>query len=207
MAHGISINHQSLWIQYISAKFAEAQFTDSWVQLFSCACVFVENSFSLAAFYGLLPCPWARVREHKRIIYSTSSRACVVPCSLPLCHNIRCVSWHAAGSLRALSLCTFFYCYFGITMAGSQWALWRRGQEWKLEYRSGGCIYLITWSWEQIGMTKKCLSLCETWRTHSQPYLWSAWQQFPTSSISLKTNCDSLTDKLSMWFPMSSDCI
>lgn len=121
MAHGISINHQSLWIQYISAKFAEAQFTDSWVQLFSCACVFVENSFSLAAFYGLLPCPWARVREHKRIIYSTSSRACVVPCSLPLCHNIRCVSWHAAGSLRALSLCIFlllFWYYNGRLSVG-----------------------------------------------------------------------------------------
>lgn len=63
-AHGISINHQSLKTQHIFTKFAQAQFTASWVQLFPPAWVFVGIQASLRPPPPLsLGWEWERTRE------------------------------------------------------------------------------------------------------------------------------------------------
>lgn len=150
-------------------KFAQAQFTASWVQLFPPACAFMGCSLSRATcvFMGSFPVIGLRVWAHTANIFSICSRACVVECSF-LSGTTFSVWADMQLSHCLCRLCTWSRSHLSIIMTGSQWALCRRGREWKLAYCAGVCIYLITWSWEQIGMTNKCLSLCETWRNHSQ---------------------------------------
>lgn len=73
-----------------------------------------------------------------------------------------CVSWRGVASLPVFC---FLRAWRGldlpVKLTGSQRAVCRRGRRWKLAYHVSACVYLITWSWVQIGMTHKCLSLRE----------------------------------------------
>lgn len=171
-----------------NSQLAASNYSLPWVHLQGCS-----KRIALSGrlcFYRLLHCHWGwrRTTELRAWactgnISSNYSWACVEEqgergwgggeyinqCwQFPECHI--CVSWHAVASLSVFFMELMERFPFVYLNDGSRRAFRRRGREWKLAYRSGVCIDLITWSWVQAGMTNKCLSLCETC-PYSQPVI------------------------------------